>query len=1375
MARNVNITFNADLRDFDKAMAHFKKEMGMAENVGNQTARSVGESFGKMGQLLGGYLSARAVADFGRQVVTVRGQFQVLENSFKTMLGSEKEATKLMEKLMETATKTTFDMQGVASGAKSLLAYGESAETVNETLLRLSDIASGLSIPLNDLVYLYGTTMTQGRVFTQDIRQFMGRGIPIIEELARVMNVSKDEVSALVTAGKVGFPEVQKALQNMTNEGGKFYKMSESSTKSLTGAISNLSDSFSQMLNEIGKGVEGGAMEAINFGAKLIENYEKVGIALAGIITTYGTFKAAMIALNLANQIKQYGSLIEVIKKLTIAQKLLNTAVLTNPYVALGAIIAGLGASMYLLATQESEVEKSMKKVNEERKRTIELSEQETDTIRKNIDIIKQQKASYEEIADTLKKLRNLQGYEKITVSDLKNMSSDQIQKLLGQYNLHVQAESNKDQKAYWKGFLNELDSKNMGYTTKQNYSKELREVFEKWAENRTLLEGQDTRDFYEYIKTMSEQSSKDSLKSISTLADYVYKNSHSVEEQKRDLQNQLSLFKLKLNEEQAKGILRNQNLITRYESQISTMEQELAKIELAVNEQNKEYKKNYTYWEKIYNDAESSRKSIGTKNGVIEDIKEFNRLTSVMREAQKMMDLYKDKTKDATKTQNDFNSKFQQLKDLVYSTTINEKEGTYLGNIDAIKAEYNNQIEQLDLLREEDKGKGYSKEQLRVLNEYYDKIAQNYLKQMQKALEDNETEYRNWLADFNETINSDTKTALEKGLREIELKGNELRKKAQANAVDETEASENVKKVNEWELRQKENVQVAYLIEQEDELLAKTEKRLQVNEANVGEEETALRLLEANRDSLERKIAIMENQNHLSEEEKSKIEDLKLELQGVNKEIEEITSGIRAQVEMFNSLGDSVSRIGNSLSSLGGKFDSWGQIIGSLGSSMNQFADMYDKTKGFKDFSDFSTGDKVSGIAGAVATFTELAVSAGAQVRANKEMQEQWNQSIRDGAHEMNILKLEAMDAEPTNIFGVEDPSKGLKDSVAKFKEARKMLSDYSNELAMGQVQTGTKKNMDWGTLATHIGTATAAGAGAGTAFGPWGTLIGGIVGSITGTITGIINGLKEVPVFESLRSVYGEIYDKDTYELNQRIIADYDKMDDATKKMIDNWDEIKTKMQEADKELEDYIKNLVGELGSEVSDLLIEAFRNDDIFSAIDGITNYLNNKIANIVHQRVFSSIFEEDFNRLSESMKLGAESGDITAQLISGVSSIRSKVNQYMNVMNDLDEEMKKQGFDLFSDIETMKEEALSGSGLRLTAEEIKESNGNFMGLKLTAMEINSNVANMKAIAQTHNDLLRSNQNALMAIVTNTAHLQYIRDDIANMNRKGVLLR
>ena len=196
--------------------SNFLRKLEEARNGVATTSKKIEESgmsieqlYGRMTSAAAGFGVALSAKEIVSNVVRVRGEFQQLEVAFNTMLGSEEKASSLMSQLVNTAAKTPFDLQGVANGAKQLLAYGTAAEDVNDTLVRLGDIAAGLSIPLNDLVWLYGTTMTQGRLFTQDLRQFQGRGIPLADELAKQFGVAKDKVGELVTAGKVGFPEVQ--------------------------------------------------------------------------------------------------------------------------------------------------------------------------------------------------------------------------------------------------------------------------------------------------------------------------------------------------------------------------------------------------------------------------------------------------------------------------------------------------------------------------------------------------------------------------------------------------------------------------------------------------------------------------------------------------------------------------------------------------------------------------------------------------------------------------------------------------------------------------------------------------------------------------------------------------------------------------------------------------------------------------------------------------------------------------------------------------------------------------------------------------------------------------------------------------------------
>ena len=246
------------------------------KNVSKAVEREGGnieEIFERLTKAAAAFGVGLSAKEFIAQSVQIRGEFQKLEVAFTTMLGSTEKADALMQQMVRTAATTPFDLQGVANGAKSLLAYGVAAEDVNKTLIRLGDIAAGLSIPLGDLVYLYGTTMAQGRLYTADLNQFTGRGIPMIGELAKQFGVAESEVKSLVEAGKVGFPEVQKIIESLTNEGGKFGGLMEAQSKTIAGQISNIEDSISQMFNNIGKANEGIINSSLVVVSDLVENY----------------------------------------------------------------------------------------------------------------------------------------------------------------------------------------------------------------------------------------------------------------------------------------------------------------------------------------------------------------------------------------------------------------------------------------------------------------------------------------------------------------------------------------------------------------------------------------------------------------------------------------------------------------------------------------------------------------------------------------------------------------------------------------------------------------------------------------------------------------------------------------------------------------------------------------------------------------------------------------------------------------------------------------------------------------------------------------------------------------------------------------------
>lgn len=340
---------------------------------------------------MGAAFSAKEIVS---QIVTIRGEYQKLEVAFKTMLQSEEQAMLLMQQLTQTAATTPFGLNELANGAKQLLAYGKNASEVNDTLIKLGDIAAGLSIPLSDLIYLYGTTMTQGRLYTQDLNQFTGRGIPMIKELAKQFGVAESKVKDLVEEGKVGFPEVEKAIDSLTSKGGKFGGLMAEQSKTIAGQISNLQDSIEMMFNEIGKNQEGFISGAIGVAGKLIENYQQVGQTIAELVATYGVYKAALItitalekarkavleqmALQMSLAAKEGQALSSAQATATARTKLLQAtqmglvrslkavaaAMTANPYVLMAAAVAALGLGIYKLATYQTEAEKAQKRLN---------------------------------------------------------------------------------------------------------------------------------------------------------------------------------------------------------------------------------------------------------------------------------------------------------------------------------------------------------------------------------------------------------------------------------------------------------------------------------------------------------------------------------------------------------------------------------------------------------------------------------------------------------------------------------------------------------------------------------------------------------------------------------------------------------------------------------------------------------------------------------------------------------------------------------------------------------------------------------------------------------------------------------------------------
>ena len=279
-------------RDIKKSQQAFRD---LGDQVESECSR-MDNAFSGISRSVASIGAAWSLQELGKNVATIRGEFQSLQKTMEVMLQSKSKAEALMAQMVQTAATTPFGLQEVAGGAKQLIAYGLEADKVNDTLIQLGNIASGLKIPLGDLIYLYGTTMAQGRLYTQDLNQFTGRGIPMIKELAEHFGVAESKVKGLVEEGKVGFPEVQAVINDLTGEGGKFFNLMAEQSTLINGKISNLEDAFDSMFNKIGQSNEGIINDTIDTALLLVENYEVVGDVLMTLVADYGVYKATLMA-----------------------------------------------------------------------------------------------------------------------------------------------------------------------------------------------------------------------------------------------------------------------------------------------------------------------------------------------------------------------------------------------------------------------------------------------------------------------------------------------------------------------------------------------------------------------------------------------------------------------------------------------------------------------------------------------------------------------------------------------------------------------------------------------------------------------------------------------------------------------------------------------------------------------------------------------------------------------------------------------------------------------------------------------------------------------------------------------------------------------
>lgn len=336
----------------------YKKEAGDTVEINN----GLSVSWGKMLGVIGG---VTALKQLGSEIVRVRGEFQSMQTAIETMVGKDMAST-LIPQIKELAKVSPLTLSDMVNAEKMMLGFNIQAEDTIRYLQALSDISMGDGNKFKSLTLAFSQMSAAGKLMGQDLNQMINAGFNplqiIAEKTGKSIATLKDEMSK----GAVSAEMVQQAFIAATSAGGKFYQMSENASKTINGQLSMMQDALDAAFNEMGQASEGVIMGAIQATTSLIQNYETVGRVMAGLVVTYGAYRAAVMLSTVATSKHTIAevALTNVRVLARKAQMALNAAMLTNPYVALATVITGLVATMWTLSDSTSQTEEATKRLN---------------------------------------------------------------------------------------------------------------------------------------------------------------------------------------------------------------------------------------------------------------------------------------------------------------------------------------------------------------------------------------------------------------------------------------------------------------------------------------------------------------------------------------------------------------------------------------------------------------------------------------------------------------------------------------------------------------------------------------------------------------------------------------------------------------------------------------------------------------------------------------------------------------------------------------------------------------------------------------------------------------------------------------------------
>mgnify|MGYP002519123292 CR=1 FL=1 len=175
--------------------------------------------------------------------------------NFKVMLGDEQLAAEKLEEIRKMAASTPFTLSDLTDGTQTLLQFGVAADDTTGVLKKLGDISLGNADKMQTLVRAYGKMSSAQKVTLENVNMMIDAGFNPLNQICEATGETMADLYKRISDGKVGFDELQAAVEAATSEGGQFYNGMLEASQTFNGRLSTLQDNVAALTGKLTDGL----------------------------------------------------------------------------------------------------------------------------------------------------------------------------------------------------------------------------------------------------------------------------------------------------------------------------------------------------------------------------------------------------------------------------------------------------------------------------------------------------------------------------------------------------------------------------------------------------------------------------------------------------------------------------------------------------------------------------------------------------------------------------------------------------------------------------------------------------------------------------------------------------------------------------------------------------------------------------------------------------------------------------------------------------------------------------------------------------------------------------------------------------------------